>query len=189
MLPGASLIRLSHDTIIKPFDCGDCDLNEFLLNDSKHYLNQLLAYTYIFESDNQTIAFYSVFNDRIDVVDTESKAHFISRFHKDLPGGKKFRSYPAVKIGRFGITLKYQGQGFGSEILDYIKVASIKNNPTACRYITVDAYKQSLRFYEKNGFDYLTTKDNGRNTRQMFFDLTPIRIMIHEQESEKIDLF
>lgn len=37
------------DTIIKPFDCGDADLNDFLFDDAKNYLEAMLAVTYLLE--------------------------------------------------------------------------------------------------------------------------------------------
>ena len=41
-------------------------------------------------------------------------------------------------------------------------------------FITVDAYRTSLDFYEKNSFRYLTTKDIDDDTRAMYFDLKAI---------------
>ena len=35
----------------------------------------------------------------------------------------------------------------------------VNNNQTGCRFITVDAYKQSLHFYEQNNFQFLDQKD------------------------------
>ena len=49
---GTRLIKLSSDTIIKPFDCGDQDLNEFLLNDAINYQKELMAVTYLLESND-----------------------------------------------------------------------------------------------------------------------------------------
>ena len=43
----------------------------------------------------------------------------------------------------------------------------------ACRLITIDAYKQSVSFYEKLGFISFTEKDE--NIRQMFLDLSKIQ--------------
>jgi hypothetical protein len=51
------LVRLSKDHTILPFDCDDKDLNEFLLEDAKSYQSQLLAVTYLLESENNTVAF------------------------------------------------------------------------------------------------------------------------------------
>jgi len=41
------LIRLTKDTIIKSFDCGDADLNDFILNDAKAFLSKRIAYTFL----------------------------------------------------------------------------------------------------------------------------------------------
>jgi hypothetical protein len=42
----AELRRLDLETVIKPFESEDGELNDFLLNDAKHYLFQRLAVTY-----------------------------------------------------------------------------------------------------------------------------------------------
>ena len=166
---GSSLIRLTVVHQIKPFDCGDPDLNEFLVNDSKSYLEKLLAVTYILENDTSTIAFFSLLNDKIMVEDTDSGNQWKKLFRR--PTGKDFRSHPAVKLGRLGVSNAFKGTGMGTIILDYIKELFITNNRTGCRHITVDAYGASLKFYEKNGFRYLTTKDKDSDTRLMYFDL------------------
>ena len=88
-----------------------------------------------------------------------------------MPDGKKIRSYPAVKIGRFAVHKNFQGQNFGSKLLDYIKGLFLDSNRTGCQYITVDAYKQSLRFYERNGFKYFGDQDIKKDTRQMYYPL------------------
>ena len=42
-------------------------------------------------------------------------------------------------------------------------------------FLTVDAYRDATKFYEKNGFDYFTTLDVLDNTRLMYFDLKDIK--------------
>lgn len=39
------IVYLSDEYEMKPFDCGDDDLNGFLLNDAKQYAAKKLAYT------------------------------------------------------------------------------------------------------------------------------------------------
>jgi len=41
--------------------------------------------------------------------------------------------------------------------------------------ITIDAYKQSVSFYEKLGFISFIEKDKDENIRQMFLDLSKIQ--------------
>ncbi len=175
MQAGTRLIRLSIDYQIKPFDCGDSDLNEFIFNDAKKYLNEFLAVTYLIENEKNTIAFFSLFNDKISLIDVDSKSQWRKLFRDNMPQGKRFSSYPAMKIGRLGVSNDYKGQGWGTIILDYLKELFISNNRTGCRYITVDAYRESLGFYERNGFAYLTSKDIDSDTRLMYFDLIKLR--------------
>lgn len=170
-LSGKALLRLSGNLQIKPFDCGDADLNDFLFNDSKNYLNKLLAVTYLLESEDRTLGFFSMLNDRISVEQVQSNSFWNRIFKKKMPYGKRFKSYPAVKLGRLGIDKSVQGLGFGGLILDYIKAYFVDENRTGCLYLTVDAYKQSLEFYEKNDFTYFTERDKDLDTRQMFYCL------------------
>ena len=79
-----------------------------------------------------------------------------------------------MKIGRLGVSANFQGMGIGNMIIDYLKQLFVDNNRTGCKFITVDAYRQSLPFYEKNYFEYLTTKDLKDDTRLMYFDLIKV---------------
>ena len=45
------IVRLTQEHLLKPFDCGNADLNDFLLNDAKAYASHLLAVTYLLEND------------------------------------------------------------------------------------------------------------------------------------------
>ena len=60
------LKRLTLDSSLKPFDCNDSDLNDFFHNDALDYLQQLLAVTYVLENKKETIAYFSILNDKID---------------------------------------------------------------------------------------------------------------------------
>jgi len=60
--------------------------------------------------------------------------------------------------------------------------AITQNKSCACKLLTVDAYEQSLGFYEKKGFTYFTDNDKGKDTRQMYLDLTPIINASQEEE-------
>lgn len=59
------IVKIENTDIIKPFDCGDEDLNGFLTDDARYYREQMLAYTYILEDDDHTIAFFSLLNDKV----------------------------------------------------------------------------------------------------------------------------
>ncbi|UFH54815.1 GNAT family N-acetyltransferase [Spirosoma sp. KNUC1025] len=141
------------------------------MNAAKDFQKQLLTVTYIIESDTETIAFFSLLNDKISVLETNNKRAW-NRFSRAVPNAKRQRSFPAMKVGRLGVNVSHHGKGIGTVILDYLKQLFIDNNRTGCRFITVDAYHQSLQFYERNGFKYLIEEDEGKDTRLMYFDLS-----------------
>ncbi len=51
-----SLILLDENRTIKPFDCEDNDLNEFLFEKALLYKKEFLATTFIIENDEKTVA-------------------------------------------------------------------------------------------------------------------------------------
>ena len=46
--------KLGVDEKVKSFDCGDADLNDFILNETSSYRKALLSVTYVFESADDT---------------------------------------------------------------------------------------------------------------------------------------
>ncbi len=98
-----SLVRLEPDSPRKPFDCGNSDLNEFFSVDSIDYAKELLAVTYVLESETETAAYFAVSNDSIRAKDT-SKSRLKEKILKRLPSEKRgYKSHPAVKVGRLEV--------------------------------------------------------------------------------------
>ena len=112
----------------------------------------------------------------------------LNRLQRGVPNSKRGINYPAVLIGRLGVSAEDRGFGLniGSQIIDFVKDwFRTKDNKTGCRFIVVDAYNnpRTLHFYEKNGFkllykteqeerDFLElTDEEPLETRFMFFDL------------------
>ena len=50
------LVRLTQEYELKEFDCGDSDLNDFLFDDAKHFLEKRIANTFILEDDGRIAA-------------------------------------------------------------------------------------------------------------------------------------
>lgn len=155
------------------FDCGDNDLNDFFLNDSKIGSDQLISVTYAVEKNNELVAFFCVSNDSIRKDDTTSSSR--RKLLNNVPRNKRYHSMPAVKIGRLATQKKFQGNGIGTQVIDIIKVLFTDKNKTGCRFIIVDAVnnEKTLNFYIRNGFEYLNQPESSKNehTRLMFFDL------------------
>jgi GNAT superfamily N-acetyltransferase len=149
------------------FDCGDADLNEFFHKDAIPHKRELIGVTYFFYENKEktAIAFFTVSNDAVRT----------DGFRGELPEGKRYTFYPAVKIGRFGVDLKYQHYGIGTQLMDFIKLFFTSENKTGCRFLTLDAYNKDsiLTFYRKSGFTFHTDKDKDKSTRTMRYDLKP----------------
>lgn len=169
--------RLNEDEAINGFYCGDSDLDDFIENEAMLYRKSLLSVNYIMEEEHNPVAFFSLSNDKISIHEFDSKTNF-NRFrsHKFV-NRKRISSYPAVKIGRFAIDNKYQKCGFGSMLLDFIKGFFVMDNKTGCRFITVDAYRSAISFYERNGFVALQN-NNKSSTQLMYFDLRDYKDML-----------
>ncbi len=177
------LVCLAVDSDIPSFDCGDTDLNEFLWDDAKTYLAQLLAVTYLVMDSDQLTAFFSLSNDKLTCApDDDGSKRFWNRIQRKIPNEKRRKSYPAVKIGRLGVCADMQGSGLGQEILDWLKILFLTENRTGCRFITVDAYNnaRTIAFYEQNEFRFLTSSDAEEDTRQMYFDLKPFADLMQQ---------
>lgn len=164
------IVRLTAAYEMKPFDCGDADLNGFLLNDAKMYLEKKLAFTFILEDAGNIVAYYSLLNDKVAKRETTNAAW--RKMKKLFPHQKHFNSYPAVKIGRFAVSKAYEGLGIGRRLMGVLKTRLAEDEAnSAFRFLTVDAYLSAIPFYEKNGFKMLLSDEEDKHTRTMYFDM------------------
>lgn len=173
------------------FDCGDEDLNAFFQEDAFNYDAQLLGRSYCFLSalEGDIAAVFTLSNSAIRVAELPNNAK--RRLVKLIPWVKQGRNYPAVLIGRLGVSRKYRNQKIGSQIIDFIKAWFLSNhNKTGCRFVVVDAYNKEdvLHFYSNanNKFSFLFKEesqeklynsipaDENLKTRQMYFDLATL---------------
>ena len=163
-----SILLLTEDYPIKPFDCEDEDLNDFLFNEAVSYQKELLATTFVMENDKQTLGYYSLLNDSLQFKEEmfASKSQFRKFLRELMPYPKRhLKTIPALKIGRLAIDKTFKGKGLGSVIMANIISRCIKmNEEQACRLITVDAYKQAVPFYQKMGFKFLIEGDKDDTT-------------------------
>ncbi len=172
-----------------PFSCQDQDLDEFFSRDAFLYDSELLGKTYAWVSAMDTqhiLGLVTLANDSIKSQYIASSAK--NRLQRGVSNAKRGINFPAVLIGRLGVSSDSRGKGLqiGSQILDFVKDWFRSNdNKTGCRFIVVDAYnnENTLHFYEKNGFKPLykteqeerafleLSPDEPLETRFMFFDL------------------
>ena len=180
-------IELSQSDLITNFDCGDLDLNNFFNKDAIHYQNERLGKTFFYRQ-KQTRAVVCAFSLSADSVKTFLLTNNRRRKVRELlPNEKSLQSYPAMLIGRLGVSADFGGQGIGSQLIEIIKEFCYYNFEHYVRFLTVDAYNKPevLNYYEKNDFKFLFLNEEDErqnlkksinsneplNSRQMFFDL------------------
>jgi GNAT superfamily N-acetyltransferase len=162
--------KLRLHTELAEFESSDAELNDFLRNDALKYLRNRLAATYLIKVGTDIAAYFTLSNDAVARRGEEKSSW--NRLNRGIPNEKRRKSYPAVKIGRLAVAQKYTRLGFGKTALDFVSLLYLTDDFQAgCRFITVDAYHTATAFYEKNGFAFLTTQDEGQETRAMYFDL------------------
>ena len=173
------LIRLDPDEEnVATFDCGDIDLNNFLLNDAVKYQKERLSVTHILTlptDDTVRIAgYFCLLTDKLvfDPANEEQKKAWKDFNKKNkIHFNKHRKAYPAVKIGRLAVASAFAGKGLGRLMIARIITMINNMNSIGCRFITVDAYRDAFDFYLKNDFDYLSDDDANEQTRLMYFDI------------------
>ncbi len=151
----------SHDT--------DRDLDDFLREDAQRHYADRIAVTYALSRNDAPdfpLGFATLQNDAIVVDEPLPMLH-----------GYAYSAFPAVKIGRLGVSLEFQGSGMGTVFLLLIKELMLTANRTGCRFVTVDARRDkknkvdTTAFYEKNGFSLLPCRQKTSKYIPMYFDL------------------
>ena len=141
------------------FDCGDDDLNEFLLEDSFINIDNSLSKIYLCLYDGKVIAFFSLSADSIKINEKLEIA---------------YRSYPAIKIGRLAVHKDFQRMHIGSILIDWVIGFCLElRKDIGIRFISVDAYNQekTISFYN-NLFETLQPEKNkNKNNIPMYRDL------------------
>lgn len=163
------------------FDCGKLDLNNYFHFDIVPSERLRLSKTFKFYpipdpgaaeptiEDIPTVGLVSFANDALDFNLGKSLPH--------VPRGYRGGKLPAVKICRLAVDKAYHDSDIGTHLLNITKVMFCTDNRTGCRIVTVDAYNdlETLAFYDKNGFAFLTDSDEDKDTRTMYFDLYFLR--------------
>ena len=169
-----SVRPLNEGETLNSFNCGDAELDEFILSKASEYKKTLLAVSYVLEENGNPIAYFSLSNDNLSAEIFESKTNFNRQMRKRFVNEKRRKHFPAVKIGRFAVDKSYESSGVGRYLISLIKSSTITNQKSGCRFITVDAYNDAIGFYEKNGFNMVNTYNPERRTQSMFFDLAQL---------------
>lgn len=169
------------------FSCGDKDLDDFFHQDALPYAYELLGKTYVValsDAPKRAVAMLTLANASIrsDLMPAASR----NKLQRPIPNAKRTMRYPAVLIGRLGVSASSRGRHIGSRLIELIKYLVRQDAYlTACRFLVVDAYndERTIHFYAQNGFRMLYADEQLERkaahisfeeqlkTRMMYFDL------------------
>jgi GNAT superfamily N-acetyltransferase len=185
LLKDCRFFTLSKEEMISDFDCGNEELNDFFNTKALLFKEQLLAMTCFFrhEESNKIVCAFSLSPNALKAKDLPNSRQ--KRVKQLVPREKTLQSYPAFLVGRLGVVQEFNGQGIGSQLMNYIKGYCLSNYPDFCRFLIIDAYNSPsvLDFYQKNGFStvfstekqeyeaYKIKPEELLQTRYLFYDM------------------
>jgi len=139
-------------------------------------MENMVNITYVCKFQSEIVAYFTLSSDSIKL-NPEDKNHFEKR-------GIRYLFFPAIKIGRLAIHKEFQNMGLGTElILRIVGCVHKLSRNVGIRFISVDAYHDSVEFYKKNFFvEFIKEKRRENENVQMYFDLEVSRLKnrLHE---------
>lgn len=141
------LFRADDIHLAQEFSCGDDDLDDFLRSDALRLQNVHTARTHIAFYRDEFVGYITLLNDCVELKTNERKR--LSLRHNDHP------TVPALKIARLAVSAVARSRlrGTGTALVQFACAKALELSHSAgCRLVTVDAYPESVRFYEKLGF-------------------------------------
>ncbi len=173
------IIELKDSTsqFISDFTCHISEIEQFLKDDALNQMKESVNRTFLWVSknDRRLVAYITICADAIRLDDIKRK----EMEEKNI----KYKSLPALKIGRMGVRKDLIKQGIGKKMIFFaIKKAVHINEKCACRFITLDSkndeeieekYKP-IRFYKKMGFIELVSNKKKQKNIHMYRDLISI---------------
>ena len=147
--------RIRPQHVLKDFDCGVKELNEWLFKHAIENEKRDLSRTFVLLNDSdEVIGFYSLTMGGVSV----------ERLPKKLARGLPKFDIGMVLLGRLAISSRVQRQGLGRDLMvDAILHASIAGDNAAARFISVDPIDESARgFYAAFGFQNIEGDELGR---------------------------
>jgi GNAT superfamily N-acetyltransferase len=165
-------IRLISETdaqVLAAFTCGEPDLDDFLRTDALRLQAHRVARTYLAFLDRELVGYMALLSDAV-VLETKERKRLALGSH-DHP------IVPALKIARLGVAESFRAthSGIGTALVQVaLAMALDVAQRVGCRLLTVDAYPQSVAFYERLGFAPNRAKPyQGREHPSMRLDVFP----------------
>ncbi len=161
MSPGV-LVPLRPDHDLSGFDCGNDELNQWLVNHALASQKADLARTYLVLDADRVAAYVTLTTGSVRAQAAPK------RYVRGMPR----YPIPTILIARLAVDHRYQRQRLGSRLLaESLRLAVAASDTAAARLVVVDAIDdQAVAFYRRWGFI-----DVPENPRRLFRKISDIR--------------
>ena len=122
------------------FECGDEDLNDFIINDAGNYHRNLLSESYLLKEGEHLIAYVTILNDSLDIDSFEDRTAFNrfrrKHFVKVLTSLKRFSGCRFVTVDAYDDAIPFYAKN------GFVVISSSKSNSeTTLMYYDLMAVK------------------------------------------------
>lgn len=138
------LVLLAEDQVLAGFDCGNDQLNAWLVDHALASQRADLARTYLALADDAVAGYVSLTTGSIRREDAPK------RYARGMPR----HPLPTILIARLAVDRGHQRRGLGSRLLaQALRHAVAASDAAAARLVVVDAIdEQAAAFYRRRGF-------------------------------------
>jgi len=146
-------------------------LKTFFAKDAKRLATEHLAKTFVLvdSTENRICGFATTVCAQLSIQDYAMP---------EISQGYRYRDYPGIKLARLAVDRRYQGQGLGSKLVDFLLGITITKVQLSagCRLMLVDSKRNSVKFYQRLGFSSAlpATENFKRETVTMWLDLMKV---------------
>jgi GNAT superfamily N-acetyltransferase len=161
--------RFLENADVHAFDCGNKDLNDFLTTEEVgKFEREKLGKTHLvyWQPQGRLLGYFTISSESLRI------EYFRSLKSFSIPGEIHVSAIPGIKIGRLAVDSTFKRRGVGGHILRYIAGLALQT-PAAVRVLFLEAYPESVAFYDAFDFDTIEhQKLRNRRNKMMCFDLT-----------------
>jgi len=167
-----------HKEKIDSFESSVVELSNFLKEDALNQQERKISVTYLWflRKTNELIGYATLSPDCVKI--NNIRRNLAKKFRNK---GIKYKSLPALKLGRLCVCDKYQGYNIGTFMIQFtIYKAKILSEDVGCRFLYLDAKrnedpkKDPIHFYKKFGFEYYKKDNDKQKETPLYLDIFPI---------------
>lgn len=149
------------------FDCGRAEQTAFFLERAFEDQRARLSVTYCYYFKGMLAAFATICSDALP----------LGRRERDRT--IRYQDVGAIKLAQLGVDVRFQGMGLGRLVVaDVIRRARRECDDVGCRYLTLDAQPDLVRWYERQGFERNELRQERRIQEALAHGRDPARIAV-----------